>query len=97
MNRKLGLLIAVLLIAVQTFTVWHMAEHAFCKHSHNGKPCEIGDFYAQGKIAASEFILKPPAQVFCIVRNILGNNLTARSIVYSISNPRAPPIGLFSA
>ena len=92
MVRKLGLFIAVVLVVVQTLSVWHMAEHAFCKHDHNGRPCDIAFAFDKGKTLGSSVEQPTPQVTFFIISNIPSNDSIVEAAVYNTSLPRAPPV-----
>lgn len=41
MLKKLSFILIFSLLAVQTLSPLHMAQHGFDKHEHNGKLCDI--------------------------------------------------------
>ena len=46
MLKKFAPIFILCLLAVPLLSQWHMAEHGFDTHEHNGKICDI---YLQGK------------------------------------------------
>lgn len=91
MNRKIILLLALILVVVQTLSVWHMAEHAFCKHKHDGKNCEISLVFEQAKSTGSGYKIQLVPVNFFIIKNIQASYVPKKLAVYSESYPRAPP------
>ena len=91
MTRKLGLFIAVILVIVQTLSVWHMAEHAFCKHDHNGRACDIAFAFDKGNAIGAPAKPPLPQITFFIIRNIPANDSLVEAAIYNPSQPRAPP------
>src|SRR5262249_28327088 len=53
MKKRFGIFLAVLFLAVQTASIWHMAEHGFAEHTHNGHTCEIFLYCDHGKVASA--------------------------------------------
>lgn len=92
MFRKFGLFIAVVLVVVQTLGVWHMAEHAFYKHDHKGRHCDIAVAFDNGKTLGSSDKQPLPQITFFIIRNAPVNDSVVEAAVYNTSQPRAPPL-----
>jgi hypothetical protein len=96
MSKKLSLLLALVFLSVQMFSVQHMAEHGFLQHKHNGKACEIFTFCEQGKIASDDTPVVLPSTNSYFIKNIPVDSVYTQVQVYSDANPRAPPAILLS-
>jgi hypothetical protein len=92
MQKKLGLLIALLFLSVQVFSTLHMAEHGFAEHKHNGHICDIYLHCEHAKYSTpgAAISLQPPQHVTFTIA--LPELTFARSEAHSASSPRAPPV-----
>ncbi len=91
MNKKIGLFVAVFLLTVQILSVWHMAEHAFCNHTHNGKNCDIAFVFDKSKATSQSKTIDNSPLSFFIVKNTSYNSIISEPAAYYAANPRAPP------
>jgi hypothetical protein len=96
MSKKLSLLLALVFLCVQMFSIQHIAEHGFLQHKHGGKACEIFTFCEQGKIASADAPVDLPSTSFYFIKNIVVNNVFTEVREYSEFTPRAPPAAFLS-
>lgn len=96
MNRNFGLILAVMFLAMQVFSLLHMAGHGFAKHMHNGHLCEICIIGEQKNIAGTvpQYVIEP-------LDYILTKNFLFQATIYLVKKevvaaPRAPPVILLS-
>ena len=91
MQKKFALFIIISFLSVQMVSVFHMAEHAFEEHEHNGQTCEI---YLQAKQDNTADI---PKAVKAPEMTELGSDVQSFHIAIIVDNthktsiPRAPP------
>lgn len=96
MQKRIGLLIALLFLSVQVLSTLHMAEHGFAEHKHNGHVCDIYLHCEHSKIAGA------PAIDFSV--DVAFVHLTLRPFTavmlsqerHHSGDPRAPPAILLS-
>lgn len=91
MQKKFGLLLAVLFLAVQTASVSHMARHGFAEHKHNGHTCDLYFFseHAKSTSLPAAAAVPIPASLAAWLPSSFFIALTEDS--YQPSFPRAPP------
>jgi hypothetical protein len=92
MNRKLGpLLVIVIFLSMQAFSLLHATEYGFEKHEHNGKVCDICLGVDHTKLLNSD-------STKLITLNLLTFEIILSKEILPFSgkskpfNPRAPPL-----
>lgn len=66
MNKKFSLFLVVCFLSVQVFSLFHMAEHGFKEHKHNGHVCGIYLYGEQAKSTdlSAAPVLSGPSYIF---------------------------------
>lgn len=92
MRGNFSLLIAAIVLAMQTYAGLHMAEHGFAKHQHHGKICSVFLLAEQGKHGDS-FAAPIPLPVSSItVADVSFTIQLATFQRWTTASPRAPPL-----
>jgi len=91
MTKKFFYILVAVFLAVQTFSVLHMAEHGYKKHEHHGHLCSVFTYNEQ-----NNFIELPPAVALPLpiaVAVVLSAFVDSSVIEEGAENtwPRAPP------
>lgn len=92
MTKKFFYILIAVFLAVQTFSVLHMAEHGYKKHEHHGHLCSVVSFSEQNYSTDL-----PPAVV--VPLPIASAVVFSLFAIFSVSEedagdtwPRAPPV-----
>lgn len=92
MNRKFCYILLSIFLAMQIFSVLHMAEHGFKKHEHNGHLCSV---YMHSEQSHAASLPTPPAPLPLPVADATGPLADALVLVSADkaggNRQRAPP------